>query len=143
MAEGYIPVLRVLWGGDGRGSMSDKPEPFYVDPDWVYGGNSSGTFSVFDGSTEQTFPRDAPDLESPGSVSPVGLTWHVDDPRLPVPSRQARRGIRHFEVSYGPNLEQTTARIVTKRGPFGWYARRYLARHPARFSYRELSHGGR
>ena len=73
---------------------------------------------------------------SHASVPPMEDARFVNDGVLTVNNKMARFGCRRIDVQIvttHPDPFRAVVTIVTSRGPFGWYARRWLARHPATF----------
>lgn len=63
-------------------------------------------------------------------------TDHYGVDAFPVDSKTARRGIILVRTSV--DADGPTATIHTTRNPSGWYARRWLRRHPIQYTVRFL-----
>ena len=110
--------------------MSELPTP---DWEWTPSGaipwEGHGTYSIdgFDEGVEyHSGPVPFDQLPNPG-VFHIGGTW------LPMDSKLARRGVKGVLQQVTPAGE-VKAIVHIRRGPFGWFTRRWLRDHPLQYT---------
>jgi hypothetical protein len=99
-------------------------------PDWIWRSpEKGGTYETPDWTWEP--PAGSIWEVNQGAVTP-GI-FHIGATVMPMDSRLARRGVKGVLQQVTP-AGDIKAIVHLRRGLFGWYARRWMRKHPLQYS---------